>query len=134
MISVMLASRDSGVPLPAGGVCFSPWVDLECSGESMAENDHLDDFIKYGGLSARAMAYLGDADPKHPWASALHADLRGLPPMLIHLAPRKPCWMTPPAWPHWRRKPVWTSPSRYGKTWSMCGRPSPPSFPRAGNP
>ncbi len=85
VLSVMLASRDSGVPLPAAGVCLSPWVDLECSGESMAANDHLDDFIKYGALSARAKAYLGDADPKHPWASALHADLRGLPPMLIHV-------------------------------------------------
>ena len=85
MLSVMLASRDAGAPLPAGGVCFSPWVDLECSGESMGANDHLDDFIKYGGLSARAKAYLGDADPKHPWASALYADLRGLPPMLIHV-------------------------------------------------
>ena len=85
MLSVMLASRDSGIPLPAAGVCFSPWVDLACTGESMAANDHLDDFIKYGGLSARAKGYLGDADPKHPWASALHADLRGLPPLLIHV-------------------------------------------------
>ena len=85
VLSVMLASRDSGVPLPAAAVCFSPWVDLECSGESMAANDHLDDFIKYAGLSARAEAYLGGADPKHSWASAIHADLRGLPPMLIHV-------------------------------------------------
>ncbi len=85
VLSVLLAARDSGTPLPAAGVCFSPWVDLECTGESMAANDHLDDFIKYEGLSARAKAYLGDADPKHPWASALYADLRGLPPMLIHV-------------------------------------------------
>jgi acetyl esterase/lipase len=60
-------------------------VDLECIGESMSANDHLDDFIKYGGLSARAQGYLGEADPKHPWASALHADLHGLPPLLIHV-------------------------------------------------
>ena len=84
-LSVMLASRDSGGPLPAAAVCFSPWVDLECSGESMAANDHLDDFIKYAGLSARAESYLGGADPRHPWASAIHAGLRGLPPMLIHV-------------------------------------------------
>ncbi|MCH7737316.1 MAG: alpha/beta hydrolase [Chloroflexi bacterium] len=85
VLSVMLAAKDAGVPLPAAGVCFSPWVDLECSGESMAANDHLDDFIKYGGLSARAQSYLGGADPKHPWASALFADLRGLPPLLLHV-------------------------------------------------
>ena len=85
VLSVLLASRDAGVPLPAAGVCLSPWVDLECSGESMAANDHLDDFIKRAGLSARAEAYLDGADPKHPWASALHADLRGLPPLLLHV-------------------------------------------------
>ena len=85
VLSVMLASRDSGIPLPAAGVCFSPWVDLECTGSSMSANDQLDEFIKYGGLSARANGYLGDADPKHPWASALHADLSGLPPLLIHV-------------------------------------------------
>lgn len=85
VLSVLLASRDSGVPLPSAGVCFSPWVDLECTGESMAANDHLDDFIKYGGLSTRAESYLGDANPRHPLASALFADLRGLPPMLVHV-------------------------------------------------
>ena len=85
VLSVLLAARDSGVPLPAVGVCYSPWVDLECTGESMAANDHLDDFIKFGGLSTRAKGYLGDADPKHPWASALYADLSGLPPLLIHV-------------------------------------------------
>ena len=85
VLSVLLAARDAGTPLPAAGVCFSPWVDLECSGESMAANDHLDDFIKFGGLSARAESYLGGADPKNPLASALFADLRGLPPLLVHV-------------------------------------------------
>ena len=85
VLSVLLAARDTGAPLPAAGVCFSPWVDLECTGESMAANDHLDDFIKYSGLSARAQSYLGGADAKHPWASALYADLTGLPPLLVHV-------------------------------------------------
>ena len=85
VLSVLLNARDAGVPLPAAGVCFSPWVDLECTGESMAANDHLDDFIKYGGLSARAESYLSGADPKNPLASALYADLRGLPPLLVHV-------------------------------------------------
>ena len=85
VLSVLLSARDSGIPMPTAGVCFSPWVDLECTGESMVANDHLDDFIKYGGLSARAQSYLGSADPKHPLASPLHADLRGLPPLLVHV-------------------------------------------------
>ena len=32
VVSVLLAARESGLPLPAAGVCFSPWVDLECIG------------------------------------------------------------------------------------------------------
>jgi acetyl esterase/lipase len=85
VLSALLNARDAGVPLPAAGVCFSPWVDLECTGESMAANDHLDDFIKYGGLAARAESYLSGADPKNPLASALYADLHGLPPLLVHV-------------------------------------------------
>ncbi len=85
VLAVLLNARDAGVPLPAAGVCFSPWVDLECTGESMAANDHLDDFIKYGGLAARAESYLSGADPKNPLASALYADLHGLPPLLVHV-------------------------------------------------
>ncbi|MDA0264375.1 MAG: alpha/beta hydrolase [Chloroflexi bacterium] len=85
VISVLLACRDAGTPLPAAGVCLSPWTDLECAGRSMDDNDHLDDFIKRGGLLARAKAYLGDADARHPWASALYADLHGLPPLLVQV-------------------------------------------------
>ena len=33
----------------------------------------------------RAQSYLGEADPKHPWASALYAELHDLPPLLIHV-------------------------------------------------
>jgi acetyl esterase/lipase len=32
-----------------------------------------------------AKQYLGDLDPKHPLASPLHADFRGLPPLLIQV-------------------------------------------------
>jgi acetyl esterase/lipase len=34
-------------------------------------------------LSARY--YLGEMDPRHPIASPLYADLKGLPPLLIHV-------------------------------------------------
>jgi len=33
-VATLLALRDARVPLPAGGVCISPWVDLTCSGET----------------------------------------------------------------------------------------------------
>ena len=36
-------------------------------------------------LKPMAKAYLGDADPRTPLASPIHADLRGLPPLLIQV-------------------------------------------------
>ena len=40
---------------------------------------------KLEGLPEAAALYLADADPRHPYASPLYADLRGLPPLLIHV-------------------------------------------------
>src|SRR5512143_2467981 len=34
-VATLLALRDAGTPLPAAGVCLSPWLDLTQSGESM---------------------------------------------------------------------------------------------------
>ena len=51
----------------------------------MSANANLDVFIGYNGLLDRAQSYLGDADPKNPLVSALYADLKGLPPLLIHV-------------------------------------------------
>src|SRR5204863_8446191 len=36
VVATLLALRDTGVPLPAAGVCISPWVDLSCAGGSYA--------------------------------------------------------------------------------------------------
>ena len=35
VVTVMMAVRDFGLPLPAAGLSISPWLDLECSGASM---------------------------------------------------------------------------------------------------
>lgn len=37
------------------------------------------------GLHLQAREYLGDADPRHPLASPLYADLRGLPPAMVQV-------------------------------------------------
>src|SRR5512143_2095927 len=34
-LATLLAIRDAKLPLPAAGVCISPWVDMEGTGESM---------------------------------------------------------------------------------------------------
>src|SRR6266478_10253584 len=37
-LSLMLALRDAGVPLPAAAALFSPWTDLAATGESIRTN------------------------------------------------------------------------------------------------
>ena len=83
--ATLVALRDSGTPLPAAAIALSPWVDLEGSGESMDSKAEADPMVGREGLLAMARLYLGDADPKTPTASPLHADLAGLPPLYVQV-------------------------------------------------
>ena len=85
MVATLLALRDRGRPLPAAGVCISPWVDLTCSGGSYASKAAVDPIVTRDSVSAMAKAYVGAGDPKAPLVSPLFADLRGLPPLLVHV-------------------------------------------------
>ncbi len=82
-IATLVALRDLGVSLPRAGVCFSPWVDMEATGASM-DTITKDPMLNRSLILHFARFYLGGAvDPKTPLASPLHADLHGLPPLLI---------------------------------------------------
>jgi epsilon-lactone hydrolase len=41
--------------------------------------------VKPAGMPETAALYLAGADPRHPYASPLYADLNGLPPLLIQV-------------------------------------------------
>ena len=84
-VATLVALRDAGDPLPAAGVCLSPWVDLEGIGESMTTRASADPIVQKPGLLWFASLYLGGADPRTPLAAPLYADLHGLPPLLIHV-------------------------------------------------
>jgi phosphinothricin tripeptide acetyl hydrolase len=84
-VATLLALREASVPLPAAGVCISPWVDLTCSGASYATRAAADPIVSHTGVEQMAQAYLGPTPPRTPLASPLFADLRGLPPLLIHV-------------------------------------------------
>jgi epsilon-lactone hydrolase len=84
-VATLLALREARVPLPAGGICISPWVDLTCSGASYATKADADPIVQRSGVEEMARAYLGATPPRTPLASPLFADLRGLPPLLIHV-------------------------------------------------
>jgi len=84
-VATLVALRDAGDPLPAAGVCLSPWVDLECIGESMTTKAEVDPLVEREGVLEMAKAYLGEIQPRTPLAAPLYADLRGLPPLLIQV-------------------------------------------------
>jgi acetyl esterase/lipase len=85
VIATLLALRDAGDPLPAAGVCLSPWVDLEGTGESVSTRAELDPLIDRDILVQMGQLYLGGLDPHTPLAAPLYADLAGLPPLLIQV-------------------------------------------------
>lgn len=82
-VLLILAARDAGLPLPAACLSSSPWTDLEMTGASIAECADTDVNCHLPGLKMMAQAYLAGADPRDPRASLVHADLSGLPPLLI---------------------------------------------------
>jgi acetyl esterase/lipase len=84
-VALLLALRDAGDALPAAGVCISPWTDLACEGASMTSRADRDPMVQRDGLLQMAAAYLAGQDPRAPLSSPIHADLRGLPPLLVHV-------------------------------------------------
>jgi acetyl esterase/lipase len=81
----LIALRDAGDPLPAAGVCISPWLDLSLSGESWRTKAGVDPLVQRPQLQMMARAYLAGADPKSATASPFFADLSGLPPLLVQV-------------------------------------------------
>jgi acetyl esterase/lipase len=84
-VATLIATRDAGLALPAAGLCLSPWVDLEGTGESMKTKAAVDPMVQGDGLRRMAALYLNGKDPRTPLAAPLYADLSGLPPLLIQV-------------------------------------------------
>lgn len=84
-VSLLVAERDAGSPLPGAAVLMSPTVDLTSSGPSMIERVDQDPISTPELLRRLASDYLAGADPRAPLASPLFAQLSGLPPLLIQV-------------------------------------------------
>jgi acetyl esterase/lipase len=82
-VATLVALRDAGDPLPAAGVCLSPWVDLTQSGGTITTHAEVDPMVRAEDLSRWADAYRGARRGSDPAISPLFADLTGLPPLLI---------------------------------------------------
>ena len=84
-LATLLDLKQKGEPLPAAGICLSPWVDLEALGDSVVSKADVDPMVQKEGLLEMAKAYLAGTDPKTPLAAPLYGDLTGLPPLLIQV-------------------------------------------------
>lgn len=88
-LATLLNLRDQGESLPAAGVLISPWTDMTGEAESVTSRAAVDPLIKPEGLYALGAQYLRGADPRNPLVSPVFADLKGLPPLCIHVGGRE---------------------------------------------
>ncbi|TFV99567.1 FAD-dependent oxidoreductase [Oxalobacteraceae bacterium OM1] len=84
-LSLLLRIRARGLAMPAAVALFSPLTDLAGTGASLVENDARCAMFRGARIAEAGQFYLAGTDPRDPVASPLYADLRGLPPMLIHV-------------------------------------------------
>lgn len=84
-LATLVAIRDAGLPAPSCALLISPWADLACEGASLESKAAEDPALNGEGLRATAAIYLDGTDARHPLASPIHADLSGLPPVLIQV-------------------------------------------------
>ncbi len=79
------ASQSKDLVAPVAGVALSPVTDLSLSGASWTTRAAADPYLIKSQAAELVRSYLNGADPGNPSASPLHADLAGLPPILVHV-------------------------------------------------
>ena len=84
-VAALVALRYRGQPMPAAGLCLSPWVDMEGVGASMAAKEDEDPTLNHEALLWFSERYLAGADARAPLAAPIYADLSGLPPLLVQV-------------------------------------------------
>jgi monoterpene epsilon-lactone hydrolase len=81
-LALLLAARDSELPLPALAIALSPATDFESEYASIVGNQE-SDWIDKQMLEKWADWFCDSAQRRNPLVSPLWADLRGLPPIYI---------------------------------------------------
>lgn len=83
IVAAAMKLRDAGRPLPAAILSISGFHDLSASGRSYQANREKDAFFQKEAVEMLASQLLGGADARHPLASPIFADLRGMPPIFL---------------------------------------------------
>jgi epsilon-lactone hydrolase len=85
LLSVATAQAGSAGIAPVGAVVLSPMTDLGLTGESFETRAEADPYFVRSQATGLVRSYLGESDPKNPLASPLYGDLKGLPPVRVHV-------------------------------------------------
>lgn len=80
----LTAAPASPVP-PVGAVALSPVTDLALTGKSWQARAAADPYFVKSQAAGLVKAYLGSTSATDPLASPLYGDLKGLPPIRIHV-------------------------------------------------
>lgn len=84
-LATAIALRDAGDATPAALALMSPWTDLTSQGETMKTHVERDPSQSPDGIARWARNYTNGLSLDHPGCSPLHANLEGLPPILVHV-------------------------------------------------
>jgi acetyl esterase/lipase len=82
-LTTMLKLRSAGLPLPAAGACLSPVTDL--AKKEKKREGFSDPLLPPKAMKVYTEAYVGQNDARDPLISPIYGDLRGFPPLLIHV-------------------------------------------------
>jgi acetyl esterase/lipase len=83
-LATLLRARDAGLPLPAAAVLLSPWTDMTGASRSLVDNATRDAMLPASRLRDIVACVAPGMDAAAPLLSPVYADLRGLPPLLVH--------------------------------------------------
>jgi monoterpene epsilon-lactone hydrolase len=81
-VAMVHRARAEGLPLPAGVILFSPYMDLEHTTYTITTNAPTD-YLPLRELMKANDWYTSEEQRIHPEASPIRADLTGFPPMLV---------------------------------------------------
>ncbi|WP_395399556.1 alpha/beta hydrolase [Pseudoduganella sp. UC29_106] len=84
-LALMLRCRKHGAAEPRSAFLMSPWADLTMSGTTLHSKAGVDPVVTPAALAFYATQYLHGANARDPSVSPIFGDLRGLPPLLIHV-------------------------------------------------
>ena len=85
VVSVLVAAREAGLPMPAACLSISPWADFTLQAGTLASNNESDPTVYLSRIARFKRDFLQGADDRDWRHSPVFADLSGLPPTLIQV-------------------------------------------------